>query len=1346
MKYLLFFFVLAGPLQAQLLHDYELNVDYLDAFGGNPMVPNGGFLNGTEYVFGPDQGPNVSGVIDPGTYCIQLKFTPLATSGWRKILDFKNRTSDNGLYIYNNRLQFYPYPAGPDIAFSPGVPVTVLFIRDGATGEMSGYVNGVWQWTITDSPNDATFTGPGNIIYILIDDLAVPGESMSGSLDFFKISGLNVGTLDLDLGDDVTTCDPYEIDPGWTGVEFHWSDGSTGSTLVVTESGTYALTITEGCSGIGIDSVEVIFDGVDEAVDIGPPEVTICEGDSYVISLDPNIGDYVWQDGSTDPEYSITTSGLYQVSFDDGCDVTTDEINVLVLDSPDPFTLGNDTTLCSGDEITFSFDPSLGDFEWQDGSQSSNYVIDQEGIYELIISNACGEYVDDIEVIAIPLPEIDLGSDQLQLCEGQEIEFNFNPNWGEYVWQDGTNSESYIITEPGNYSVTMTNECGFSSDQVEVVLQSMPVFELGNDIIICPAQLPITLDVGNATNATFFQWQDGSTDSQYQVNTGGSFSVTVSNDCFSTVDQIDVVLQDNMPVVVLPADQTLCPGQTFLLDASGIPGIYLWQDGSTSSVFNVTQEGTYSLSVTDQCGMGSDSIIINYFDSLSSPDLGADVNLCPGEQYVFYAGVTGVGYAWQDGSTADSLIVSAAGTYSLTITDACTSAFDSATVTISNNPPQVDLAASLSLCQSDTVIIDPGISGVQFTWNDGSSASTLTVTNPGAYSLTVSNSCGTDTDTIQIMDAGSIPTVDLGQDIALCIGDVSIIQPVSSGVNSWLWQDGSTSSTFTASGPGTISVQVMNNCGISYDTLMVTSLPAVPLLQLGSDTALCPGETLSLNILSPGVNVLWSDGSTSSNFNVTGPGLVYASITNACGTSTDTISITSLPAVPMLNLGVDQFLCPGDVITLSPEILGVDYVWQDGSTSQSFNAIQGGTITLTISNYCGSVSDTMVITENTNGPLVDLGPDILECEGTVVTLNPGLSGVSYLWQDGSSSPVYVTSVSGTFIVQVSNSCGVDIDTINVEISGVAPQTDLGKDTLLCEGETLLLNANPDAETSVVWQDGSIFPSFTVTEAGTYTLAAFNQCGSASDTINISIEVAPPAFSLGPDTTLCPGESIQLIAPQSNLNITWQDGSHGLSLIADHALLYSLQLSNDCGTSSDDLLVSFDSNVPNVNVEPIPWCEGDVPTLDVTQSFNATYIWNDGSVLPFIHVDAPGLYGVLVSTACHSVQKDIEVFLSDDCLDGIYIPTVFSPNGDGVNDTWRIYSSDQKAELVSLSIFDRWGGIMYYCVDKLLNDSSVEWDGRMKGKEMESGVFVFVAFVKMNNGASRQIKGDITLIR
>jgi hypothetical protein len=388
------------------------------------------------------------------------------------------------------------------------------------------------------------------------------------------------------------------------------------------------------------------------------------------------------------------------------------------------------------------------------------------------------------------------------------------------------------------------------------------------------------------------------------------------------------------------------------------------------------------------------------------------------------------------------------------------------------------------------------------------------------------------------------------------------------------------------------------------------------------------------------------------------------------------MNITSLTSVPNLDLGNDQSLCPGDIITISPGLSGVNYAWQDGSTAQTFTATQAGIIILTISNDCGAVSDTLIITENTNGPQVDLGPDILECEGTVVTLNAGISGVSYLWQDGSTTPDYQTDVSGVFILQVSNSCGMDKDTIEVEISGLAPQLDLGLDTLLCEGETLLLNVNLEVGTSVVWQDGSTSLTYAVTGPGIYSLAATNRCGMASDTILISYEAAPPIFNLGPDTILCPGESILLNAPQANATIAWQDGSHGISMVADQAQLYTLQLSNDCGTSTDELLVSIDERIPVVDIEPLPWCEGDVITLDVSQSFSANYLWNDGSITPVIQVDVPGIYSVEVSTDCQSVHEDIEVLAGEDCKNEIFIPTVFSPNGDGINDVFSVsFGSD-----------------------------------------------------------------------
>jgi gliding motility-associated-like protein len=246
-------------------------------------------------------------------------------------------------------------------------------------------------------------------------------------------------------------------------------------------------------------------------------------------------------------------------------------------------------------------------------------------------------------------------------------------------------------------------------------------------------------------------------------------------------------------------------------------------------------------------------------------------------------------------------------------------------------------------------------------------------------------------------------------------------------------------------------------------------------------------------------------------------------------------------------------------------------------------------------------------------------------------------------------------------------------------------------------------------------------------------------------VNISYEAAPVQFSLGPDTTLCPGESILLNTPQSNLNITWQDGSHGLSFIADHALLYTLQLSNDCGTSSDDLLVSVDTRMPVVDAEPLPWCEGDVITLDVSQSFSANYLWDDGSVTPVIQVDAPGMYGVEVSTDCQSVHQDIEVVPGEDCKNDVYVPTVFTPNGDGVNDVFTIsVGSDLQVVSLSCSVFDRWGNMVYNA-----EGLNFAWDGRFQENELLPGVYVYqiiLDYISRNEPRNQIFSGDVTLVR
>ena len=278
----------------------------------------------------------------------------------------------------------------------------------------------------------------------------------------------------------------------------------------------------------------------------------------------------------------------------------------------------------------------------------------------------------------------------------------------------------------------------------------------------------------------------------------------------------------------------------------------------------------------------------------------------------------------------------------------------------------------------------------------------------------------------------------LGIDTAICPGSSLTITPSFSNVDVWAWQDGSTNPFFQANTAGQINVQVSNGCSTAYDTMVIGLLPDIPLLSLGPDTAICPGSSITLSITIPDVDILWSDGSFNPDLTISDSMIVMATISNTCGMAVDAIQIDLLPDAPVLQLGPDQTICPGEVIVLDPDIVGVNYLWQDGSTGPQLNITQQGLVILTVFNECGSDTDSLVITESTNGPQLDLGPDLVACEGATISIPANIGGVNYLWQDGSTDDIYIATASGTYILEVSNLCGADRDTIVVDISGRSP--------------------------------------------------------------------------------------------------------------------------------------------------------------------------------------------------------------------------------------------------------------------------------------------------------------------
>jgi gliding motility-associated-like protein len=289
---------------------------------------------------------------------------------------------------------------------------------------------------------------------------------------------------------------------------------------------------------------------------------------------------------------------------------------------------------------------------------------------------------------------------------------------------------------------------------------------------------------------------------------------------------------------------------------------------------------------------------------------------------------------------------------------------------------------------------------------------------------------------------------------------------------------------------------------------------------------------------------------------------------------------------------------------------------------------------------------------------------------------------------------------------------------------------------------LILISDADAETQIEWQDGSDDVTYVVSAAGIYILYEVNHCGSASDSIVVTYESAPLPFELGEDVVLCPGESIMLNAPVTTDLITWQDGSHETSFIAEQEQVYSLQLSNDCGITSDEVSVSFDDDIPELSLDPtISLCGDEVIVLDATQPFVATYSWSTGSILPSIQISTPGDYSVSVLTNCYTVDDAVQVLADADCDNVLFIPNVFSPNGDNINDEWVIVPNDPDIISIECRVFDRWGDLVFTATE-----IPIVWNGQFNSKELNPGVYVYLVILTKQDGESDVRFGDITLVR
>ena len=628
-----------------------------------------------------------------------------------------------------------------------------------------------------------------------------------------------------------------------------------------------------------------------------------------------------------------------------------------------------------------------------------------------------------------------------------------------------------------------------------------------------------------------YLWQDGNTDSVYQVVESGEYWVNVVDayGC-SAMDSINITVEDYIDLSSETIGEVaVCEGQEVELGVEVNGGMqpyhYQWNPGEeadTTASINITAGETtwYYVSISDSCGSSiMDSIFV---EVIPAPVINlSDTTVCGGEEVVLDAGDGFSSYLWNDGSTGQTLVVNQAGTYSVQVTNAagCAAVQE---INVSFYPAiELNLGNDTVLCAGETLVLEaiPGMTS--YLWQDGSSGQTFEVSESGEYWVNVVNATGcTASDTINVSFEDET-TVDLGPDTTLCYGTQYILSP--GNYNQYEWQDGSTTPTYTVTQAGTYSVNVLGGCGWASDEVTINYFDEVN-PDLGPDTTICYDQPYILN---PGnyPTIVWQDGSVAPVYQVYETGYYSVTVTTAdlCEGSDEVF----IRVGQKVQLPPDTSICYGDSILISasndydyfewtfnasPEIIG---------TMNSLMISQAGTYFLTAgldAIECSS-SDSIHIY------IIPVAEADIEggsiCQGDTLVLHVEADpSYEYFWNDEAGSNELSVSESGVYVVKVGNQCGYAYDTAEVQVLPL-PEVDLGEDQFLYdENSSVLLDAG-DGFVSYQWQDGSTQATFQVSSENAvndsiYFVRVFDGNCYNSDTVIIDTGVPEVPVVLTPN--------------------------------------------------------------------------------------------------------------------------------------------------------------------------------------------------------------------------------------
>ncbi|MCR4856680.1 MAG: T9SS type A sorting domain-containing protein [Bacteroidales bacterium] len=975
------------------------------------------------------------------------------------------------------------------------------------------------------------------------------------------------------------------------GNSYLWNSGSTNNNISVSQSGVYTVTATnaEGCSNT--TNVTVTVNPLPNVSISG--NSSLCQGDNISLTA-IGASTYVWSNASTNASITVSNAGTYTVTGADanGCSNTATKTVSVNPTYNVPLT----HSICQGENYNFY---------GQNLTTAGTYMHTMQTV------NGCDSVLTlTLTVKALPTPTI---TGNTSLCEGETTTLTATGGTS-YVWGNASTSNSISVSQSGVYTVTATNAEGCSNmTNVTVTVNPLPNVSINGNNSFCQGSSVVL----TASGASSYSWSNGSSSATITVSNPGTYTLigTDANNCTKTASKTVTV----NPTYNIPITHSICQGESYNFNGQ-----------------NLTTAGTYTQNLSTVNGCDSIVTLTLTVKSLPIPVILGNTTLCQGQSTTLTAN-GGASYTWSNGSSNNNISVSQSGVYTVTATDAegCS---NTANVTVTVNPlPNVSISGNSSFCQGSSVVLTAS-GASSYSWSNGSSSATITVANPGTYTLigTDANNCtNTATKTVTANPTYNVPIT------------YSICQGESYNFNG---QSLSTAGTYTQ------NLSTVNGCdSIVTLTLTVKSLPAPVIL---GNTTLCQGQSTSLSA-NGGISYHWSNGSTNNNISVSQSGVYTVTATNAEGCSATTSVTVTVNPLPSVNISGNSSFCQGDNVTLTATGANT-YVWSNASTNTAITVSSAGsyTVTGTDANGCSNIATKTVSVNPTyniplthsicqsesynfygqnltmagtythtlqtvNGcdsvltltlmvkalPTPTLTGNTSLCEGETTTLAAN-GGVSYVWNNASTGNSISVSQSGVYTVTATNAEGCSAPASVTVTVNLLPNVNINGNNSFCQGDNITLTAT--GANTYVWSNASTNTSITVSSAGTYSVTGTDANGctnTATKTVSVN-----PTYNIPLTHSICQGESYNF---------------YGQNLTTAGTYTHTLQTVNGCDSVLTLTLTVKALPTPTITGNT-SLCEGEATTL--TANGGVTYAWSNASTGNSISVSQSGVYTVTATNA------------------------------------------------------------------------------------------------------------------